>query len=105
MSPSTGNATMLETSPYDPLPLVAFTLGSCAGIADLLRGGRRITARLLMGSVMWHGLMSLATFLVLADQPISRSLLMGIAIFVGAGVYSVADVIQTGIRVKFGEKK
>lgn len=83
-------------------PLVAFTLGSLAGFADLLRSQRKITRRALIGSFLWHGLLCLASLLVLREQfpEKTNGFLLGVSLFVAMGAFSMADILIAGVRAK-----
>lgn len=83
-------------------PLISFTLGSAAGLADLLRSGRKLGMRAILASMLWHGLMSAATAMLLSEQIANRAILYGISILVGAGVFSIADVLVAGVRSRIG---
>ena len=109
---SGGGRMIFATNAQDPMsphdiaqdyyPLISFTLGSMAGLADLLRSGRKITLRLFAASMLWHGLMATAASLILNAQIESRPMLYGISILVGTGAYSMIDIVVAGIRAKLG---
>lgn len=89
---------MIDHASY--FPLVAFTLGSLTGMADLLRSGRRLGGRVLLASLLWHGLLSMGAALLLSGQIDSYYLLYGISIASAAGAFSLADIVTAGIRAK-----
>lgn len=83
-------------------PLISFTLGSLAGLADLLRSERKISRRVVAASLLWHGLMSAAAAFLLSEQISNRAILYGMSILVGAGTFSIADVLVAGVRSRIG---
>ena len=84
-------------------PLVAFTLGSLVGLAEILRSKRKLTARLVYAAMLWHGLMSMGSALLLwsslHDDPWK---LYGLSIACGAGAFSAIDLVVAGVRAKLG---
>ena len=94
---------MIDHATY--YPLISGTLGSLAGLADLLRSGRKLGWRVLIASTLWHGLLSMAAALLLSEQLPSKAMLYGVSILVGTGTYSIMDVLVAGIRAKLGAPK
>lgn len=86
----------------DLYPLIAFTLGSLSGLADLLRSGRRLSKRAISASILWHGLMAAAAALLLSEQISNKAILYGVSILVGTGTFSIMDVVVAGLRAKVG---
>lgn len=86
----------------DYYPFIAFTLGSLAGLADLLRSGRKLGWRVVIASGLWHGLLSMAAALLLSSQFSDKAILYGVSILVGTGTYSILDIVIAGIRAKLG---
>lgn len=83
-------------------PLAAFALGSLAGLAVLLGTRRKLTRRTVAHAVLWNGLSALAAALLLRTQVADAGVLLGVAIMVGTGSLSLVDIVQAGIRAKFG---
>ena len=101
--PVTVGRPMIDHDTY--YPIIAFTLGSLAGLADLLRSGRKLGPRVICASFLWHGLLSTAAALLLSSQMESKAILYGVSILVGTGTYSIIDIVIAGIRAKIGAPK
>ena len=84
-------------------PLVAFGLGSAAGLAALLRSKAKMTWRTVAASLLYNGLASMAAAWVLEDRLHgSPGVLAGVCVLSGIGGASVLDVVVAGVRVTLG---
>ena len=95
----------MEITPAGIPPWLAFTLGSAAGIASLLRSKVKITRRTLAAAVIYNGLASLAVAWLIADKLNGDPGMIGaVCILSGIGGASVLDVVIAGVRVTLGAK-
>lgn len=84
-------------------PLMAFGLGSAAGLAALLRSKAKLTWRTVAASLLYNGLASMAAAWVLEDRLHgSPGVLAGVCVLSGIGGASVLDVVVAGVRVTLG---
>lgn len=80
-------------------PWLAFTLGSAAGTAALLRSGLKLTWRRALTAVLYNGLASLAVAWLIADKLHGDARLIGgVCVLSGIGGAGVLDVVIAGIR-------
>lgn len=82
-------------------PWAAFSLGSLAGLAVLLRTTRKLTLRVVAAAALNSGLSSLAAYFIFSEALAAHpGRLAAACLLCGVGGASFLDVLAAGIRAR-----
>lgn len=100
---STSSHFLDEASLWLLLALLGGSGASALALGLLLRGDKRLTRRMVIGTVLHSQAWGTAVFLLLADQTsMSIPVMLGVAVFSGMGVASFLDVVVLVLRRQLG---
>ncbi len=103
LSTSRVHSAMDETSLWLVFALLGGAGASVLALGLLLRSGRSITTRLVVGTVLHSLVWGVVVFLLLVDQPgMSLPFMLGMSMSSGMGLASLIDVVRLALSKRMG---